>query len=321
MTDTTRRLLDGVVQSDRRALAQAITLIESGRESDVTLSKELLESLPPNSGTSIRIGITGVPGVGKSTFIARVGTLLTGRGHRVAVLAIDPSSTVSGGSILGDKTRMENLAQDPAAYIRPSPRATKSGGVARHTREAMLLCEAAGFDVILVETVGVGQSETAVADMVDTFVLFLLPGGGDELQGIKRGVMELADVVVIHKADGASQEPAQVAARQFESALQLLPRRNPQWARRVLTCSAVTGDGVEAVHESVLAHRAALGAEGLAQGRIRQSLSWFEDTLRDMLVESFLRRPEIAAALPRLRDRVRDGKIQPTAAALELLGL
>jgi LAO/AO transport system kinase len=316
-------LFVGIQAGDRRALARAITLVESERRVDMEASQELLGRLgtasSAGSAAAIRIGITGVPGVGKSTFIDRLGTLLIARQHRVAVLAIDPTSSLSGGSILGDKTRMAAMARDPNAFIRPSPGGQAVGGVGRRTREAILLCEAAGFDVVLVETIGVGQTEIAVSDMVDTFVLLMLAGAGDELQGIKRGIMELADVVVINKADGTNEPLARAAATEFGNALQLLPRRLAAWHPSVHTCSAQTGEGIEAVYAAVEAHRAALGTEGLATLRRDQAARWFEVTLRDLLVGEFMARPAVAGALPGLRAQVRAGELQPTAAALGLI--
>jgi len=314
-------LIDGVRRADRKMLARAITLVESSRGEDLRRSQALLEALAtPEAKQAIRVGITGVPGVGKSTFIDVLGSALTADGHKVAVLAVDPSSTISGGSILGDKTRMERLSRDPNAFIRPTPGGGAFGGVARHTREALLLCEAAGFDIVLVETIGVGQSEVAVVDMVDTFVLLMLAGAGDELQGNKRGIMELTDLLVIHKADGDNVRKAELAAKEYENALQLLPRRHDAWKPEVLTCSAQTGAGIAEVFARIKAHRAALGEDGIAENRRAQALHWFEETLRDMLVRSFLEREDVAAALPDVRRRVREGAVPPTAAALELLG-
>jgi LAO/AO transport system kinase len=313
------QLVAGIGAGDRRTLAQAITLIESNRDEDLEASQQLLEAISADTGSAIRIGITGVPGVGKSTFIDAFGSMLTNQGMKVAVLAVDPSSTVSGGSILGDKTRMDALSRDPNAFVRPSPGGGATGGVARYTREAILVCEAAGFDVVLVETMGVGQSEIAVAQMVDTFVLLMLTGAGDELQGIKRGIMELADLVVIHKADGANEQPAQVAAREYAGALALLPNRFAGWDPAVLTCSSQTGEGIDEVFAKIEAHRAALGDAGLAEFRREQALHWFDETLREMLVRDFLKRDHVAKSLPEIRTAVRSGQLQPTAAVLELL--
>lgn len=311
------KLAAGVRKGDRKALAQAITLVESSRSEDSEGIQELLREILPDTGSSLRVGITGAPGVGKSTFIDVLGTQLTAKDHRVAVLAVDPSSSVSGGSILGDKTRMSKLAQNPKAFIRPSPAGTSVGGVARRTREAMLLCEAAGHDVVIVETIGVGQTETAVANMVDCFVLMLLAGAGDELQGIKRGVMELADVVVIHKADGKNEKAAQAARQEFATALQIL-RVGP--CPPVLCASSLTGHGVSHVWKAVRDHVHNLGEEGVAQRRRQQNLQWFEGALEELMREEFLSRADVAAALPKLRQQVLEGELQPMAAARQLLG-
>ncbi|MGH7002408.1 MAG: methylmalonyl Co-A mutase-associated GTPase MeaB, partial [Alphaproteobacteria bacterium] len=268
-------LASGVHGGDRRALARAITLVESTRADHRAEANTLLAALLPHSGKSIRIGITGVPGVGKSTFIETLGLHVIDRGHRIAVLAIDPSSKRGGGSILGDKTRMEMLARNEAAFIRPSPAGTTLGGVARRTREAMLVAEAAGFDVILVETVGVGQSETAVADMVDMFVLLLAPAGGDELQGIKRGIIELADLVLVNKADGDLLAAAKRARADYQAALHLLRPASPAWTPEVLTCSALHEQGIEAVWQAIARQRQALEQAGeLAARRARQAYRW-----------------------------------------------
>ena len=246
MTETApSELADALLAGDRRALARSITLVESTRADHRAEAVALLDAVLPATGKAVRVGITGTPGAGKSTFVEELGTRLTGEGHRLAVLAIDPSSRRSGGSILGDKTRMERLARDPQAFIRPSPSGGALGGVARRTREAGLLCEAAGFDVVVVETVGVGQSEVAVADMVDCFVLLAAPGGGDELQGIKRGIMELADVVVVNKADGDLQPAATRAVADYQHAVHLLRPKHPGWQVPVLPVSALTGTGVD----------------------------------------------------------------------------
>jgi LAO/AO transport system kinase len=307
---------------DRRALARAITLIESTRAADTAEAEALLEALLPASGNSVRIGITGVPGVGKSTFIERFGLQLVEAGHKVAVLAVDPSSKVSGGSILGDKTRMEELSRHPQAFIRPSPTGGTLGGVARRTREAMLACEAAGFDVVIVETVGVGQSETAVAEMVDIFLLLLLPGGGDELQGIKKGIVELADVVIVNKADGDLKAAADRAAAEYYAALGLLRAPNPEWRPPVLRCSAVTGEGVAAVWETVQQHRKVMEASGArAARRAAQAGAWLWSEIADRLMRQFKAHPEVARELERLERQVRAGKTTPTAAARRLVGL
>ncbi len=263
MTDLAR----GVVAGDRRALARAITLAESTLPHDQEEAGVMLEALAPQAGGALRVGVSGTPGAGKSTFIDEMGARLTATGRPVAVLAVDPSSTVSGGSVLGDKTRMFWLSRSPLAYVRPSPAGTTLGGVARRTREALLLCEAAGFGVVIVETVGVGQAEVAVAAMVDTFVLLLAPAGGDELQGIKRGVMELADIVVVNKADGDLLPAARAAAAAHRRALHLQRPRSVAWVPEVLVCSAATGDGVHGVWAAIERHRAALAATGQLERR------------------------------------------------------
>jgi LAO/AO transport system kinase len=322
---TIDELVTGVRGGDRTLLARAITLVESTRAEDVAAATELVHEILPDTGTAVRIGISGVPGVGKSTFIEALGARLTGAGKRVAVLAVDPSSSVTGGSILGDKTRMARLARDPHAFIRPSPGGTSLGGVARRTREAMLLCEAAGHDVILVETIGVGQSEIAVAGMVDLFVLLALAGAGDELQGIKRGITEIADVVVITKCDGDNVEPARRAAAQLRGALALLP--GPEHAasdgeRPVLTCSAKQGDGLDEVWSHIERLHAAATAEGrLEMRRKQQSLAWMDHALEELLRERFESHPDVDAAMPAVSEDVVNGALDPTAAARKLVDL
>ena len=279
-------------------------------------AEALLEALLPASGNSVRIGISGVPGVGKSTFIERFGLHLVEQGHQVAVLAVDPSSKVSGGSILGDKTRMEELSRHPQAFIRPSPTGGTLGGVARRTREAMLVCEAAGFDVVIVETVGVGQSETAVAEMVDIFLLLLLPGGGDELQGIKKGIVELADAVIVNKADGDLVPAAERAVAEYYGALGLLRAPNPDWRPPVLKCSALLGQGIEEVWETVQTHREVMEASGArAAKRAAQAGAWMWTEISDGLLRRFKAHPEVARELQGLEREVRAGKTTPTAAA------
>jgi len=318
----TAALADQIRAGDRRALARAITLIESTKPGHAEESEALLEALLPDSGNSVRIGITGVPGVGKSTFIECFGLQLVEAGHRVAVLAVDPSSKISGGSILGDKTRMEELSRHERAFIRPSPTGGTLGGVARRTREAMLVCEAAGFDVILVETVGVGQSETAVSEMVDIFLLMLLPGGGDELQGIKKGIVELADAVIVNKADGDLAAAAERAAAEYHAALGLLRAPNPDWRPPVLRCSALTGAGVAEVWETVQAHRRVMEASGArAARRAAQAGAWMWSEIRDGLLRRFKAHPGVAGELDSLEAEVRAGRTTPTAAARRLIGL
>lgn len=313
-------LVDGMIAGDRRALAQTITLIESTRDDHRVRADAVLTALLPHSGRAIRVGISGSPGVGKSTFIEALGVHLTGAGHQVAVLAVDPSSRRSGGSILGDKTRMERLARDPDAFIRPSPAGTTLGGVARRTREAMLACEAAGFDVVLVETVGVGQSELAVADMVDLFVLLVSPGGGDELQGIKRGIMELADLVVVTKADGDLLPAARVAKGDHKRALQLLRPPHPELSPTALLVSSTTGEGIADVWTHIAIDHATLRDSGeLDQLRRRQRRAWFWSEVHEQLAARLARDPRVAAEVERLEAAVDAGEISPTAAASRLL--
>ena len=315
-------LAEKVCAGDRRALARAITLIESTKPEHAGEAEALLEALLPASGKSVRIGISGVPGVGKSTFIERFGLHLVEAGHQVAVLAVDPSSKVSGGSILGDKTRMEELSRDPRAFIRPSPTGGTLGGVARRTREAMLACEAAGFDVVIVETVGVGQSETAVAEMVDIFLLMLLPGGGDELQGIKKGIVELADAVIVNKADGDLVPAAERAVAEYYAALGLLRAPNPDWRPPVLKCSALKGEGIAEVWETVEKHRETMEASGArAAKRAAQTGDWMWSDIADGLLRRFKTHPGVAEELGRLEGEVRAGRITPTAAARRLVGI
>ena len=313
-------LVDSLRQGDRRALARAITLVESTRADDQAEAEQLLTAILPHTGRAIRLGITGTPGVGKSTFIETFGLYLTGRGHKVAVLAIDPSSARSGGSILGDKTRMELLARDRRAFIRPSPAGGSLGGVARRTREAMLLTEAAGFDVVLVETVGVGQSETAVAEMVDMFLLLLAPGGGDDLQGIKRGIMELADLVLINKADGDLLKPARLAQTSYQSALHLMRPRTPSWLPRVQLVSALEKQGIETVWQAVEDYRAALAPAGeLDRRRVDQARTWMWREIDDGLRDEIRRDGRTGRLLPGLEAEVATGRLTPAAAARRLL--
>lgn len=314
-------LAEGLRAGQRRALAQAITLVESTRAADRPRAEALLSRLAPYTGRAVRLGISGVPGVGKSTFIEALGMHLVGRGHRLAVLAIDPSSQRTGGSILGDKTRMELLSREPAAFIRPSPSGGSLGGVASRTRESLLLCEAAGYDVIFVETVGVGQSETAVAGMVDSFLLLQLPNAGDELQALKKGVVELADLIVINKADGNPQAAA-LAKSQFEVALHLLTPASPNWSVPVLTCSALRGDGIDAIWQTVQRHHRALGDSGeLADKRARQAVAWLWTLIGEALQQDFRANPAVAAALDGVLGEVIAGRLTPTAASRQLLEL
>jgi LAO/AO transport system kinase len=314
--DLARMLREG----DRRALARSITLVESARADRRAEAAALLDAVMPATGGAVRVGISGTPGSGKSTFIDELGSHLTRTGHRVAVLAVDPSSRRSGGSIMGDKTRMERLARDPAAFIRPSPSGGTLGGVARRTREAGLLCEAAGFDVVLIETVGVGQSETVVADMVDCFVLVAAPGGGDELQGIKRGIMELADVIVVNKADGDLLPAAQRAVADHRHAAHLMRPKHPGWTVPVVATSALEGTGVDEVWSEVERFEAHLRTDGgLDRLRSAQSVAWMWSEMSERLVDAFRRDERVAKRLTDVEAAVRDGRLSPTTAAHELL--
>ncbi len=312
--------IDGVLSGDRRVLARTITLIESSLLDHRQMAAGIIEGLLPHTGKAVRLGITGVPGVGKSTFIETFGMYLTGQGHQLAVLAVDPSSTRSHGSIMADKTRMEQLCVEPLAFIRPSPSGGSLGGVARKTRETMLLCEAAGFDIILVETVGVGQSETAVASMVDFFLVLMLAGAGDELQGIKKGVLEIADALAVNKADGDNIEKAGQAKKAYETALHLLSPASPAWSPPVLTCSAKENLGIDTIWETVLAHKKAFQASGeFAEKRQKQALDWMWALIEEGLKDRFYKNPEIVKALPDLKSAVINGSLAPVAAADELL--
>jgi LAO/AO transport system kinase len=320
MTQALEALAQRVLSGDRRALARAITMIESRRPEHQARAEALLGQLLPATGKAVRLGISGTPGAGKSTFIEALGTHLIAAGHRVAVLAVDPSSRRSGGSILGDKTRMQRLAQAREAFIRPSPAGGTLGGVTRRTREAGLACEAAGFDVVLVETVGVGQSETAVADMVDSFLLLLAPGAGDELQGIKRGIVELADLVVINKADGELRAAALRAQADYQAALQLLRPGTAGWTPEVLACSALEGSGIAEVWQAVGRHRGALAAgEGLAATRREQSRSWLWAEVQAGLIEALRADAASGALLAELEEEVADGRMLPPEAARALI--
>ena len=317
---TTEKLIAALRQGDRRALARAITLIESTRPDHREAAERLVDSLLRQTGAAVRIGISGPPGAGKSTFIERFGLEGIGLGRRIAVLAVDPSSKRGGGAILGDKTRMTELARSPAAFIRPSSAGDRAGGVARHTREAILLCEAAGFDTVLVETVGVGQAETAVAEIVDMFVLILPPAAGDELQGIKRGVVELADFVLVNKADGELAAAAHRSAADYASALRLLRPPVPEWAVPVRAISALEGIGIPEVWDEVARFRAALERSGAwSRRRAEQARAalWFE--VGDSLVERFRAAPAVSARLAALEQEVMAGTRTPAAAARTLL--
>ncbi len=311
-----------VRSGERATLARAITLVESTRAEHRTQSQELLQALLPHTGRALRLGITGVPGVGKSTTIDQLGMNLVEAGHKVAVLAVDPTSRRTGGSILGDKTRMNRLAQTPNAFIRPSPTSGTLGGVTRKTRETMALCEAAGFDVIIVETVGVGQSETAVADMVDFFLVLLLAGGGDDLQGIKKGIIEIADMTAINKADGDNVTRAGRAASEYQAALTIFTPKDATWFPPVLTISGRDNTGLDTLWANILEHRDRMSATGEFQlRRKRQSVEWMRDMLNDRLMAALHANPAVAARLPSLEADVRGGKLLPTLAVDEVLSL
>lgn len=311
----------GVLDGKRAFIARAITLVESTRPDHRALAQQLLTELLPHTGAARRIGISGVPGVGKSTFIDAFGTMLTGLGHRVAVLAVDPSSTRTGGSILGDKTRMERLAVDPAAFVRPSPSAGTLGGVAKATRESMVVMEAAGYDVVLVETVGVGQSETTVANMVDSFLLLTLARTGDQLQGIKKGVLELADVIAVNKADGPHERDAKSAARELAGALRLMHPADAAWTPPVLSCSARESSGLDTVWERLDQHRTLLDSTGrLAAKRRDQQIDWTWSMVHDELLGRLRAHPGVRELAPSLEQRVRDGELTATLAAERILG-
>ncbi len=310
-----------VASGDRAALARAITLMESRRPDHREAARSLLQELMPRTGKAVRIGITGVPGVGKSTTIDTLGSMLTEKGHKVAVLAVVPSSTRTGGAILGDKTRMARLAVDPNAFIRPSPSSGTLGGVAAKTRETMLLCEAAGFDVILVETVGVGQSETAVADLTDFFLVLMLPGAGDELQGIKKGILELADLIAVNKADDAGAK-AKAAAAEYKAALHILAPASPTWTPPVLTVSGLTGQGLDELWTKVLDHRKRLEATGeLAAKRRAQDTKWMWALVHERLHERLTHDPALRQRVPEIERAIADGTLSPNAGASEIVSL
>ena len=315
--------VQGVLNGDRRLIAKTITVIESSLPAHQRLAQTIVDLLLPYAGKAIRLGITGVPGVGKSTFIESLGTMLVKKkGHRVAVLAVDPSSKRSGGSVLADKTRMEKLAVEERAFIRPSPSGGTLGGVARKTRETMIVCEAAGFDVIIVETVGVGQSETAVASMVDFFLVLMIAGAGDELQGIKKGILELADAVAVNKADGDNVEKAEFARKQYETALHFLAPSSPNWTPPVLTCSALEMIDIDVIWESVLKyHRTFTNTGELKANRKKQAVDWMWSLVKEGLKDRFYQNPEVKINLPETIKEVENGTIASTVAASRLLNL
>ena len=319
---STDEYVEGILAGNITTLSQAITLVESANPAHYAQAQEIIERCLPHAGHSVRIGITGVPGAGKSTFIEAVGNMVTSLRHKLAVLAIDPSSERSGGSILGDKTRMESISGNPDVFIRPSPSAGSLGGVARKTRETIVLCEAAGFDVIFIETVGVGQSETAVHSMVDMFMLLQISGAGDELQGIKRGIMEMADTMVITKADGENVRKAELARTQFQGALRLFPLPESGWRPKVYTCSAVAGTGLEEVWKGVEEFLDHIHANGYFQhNRNRQNKYWMYETINEALRGSFYRDPAVEARIGEYEKRVLEDRISSFVAAKELLEL
>jgi LAO/AO transport system kinase len=312
--------VDGVLAGDRAILGRAITLVESNSPRHQLLAQDLLLRLLPHAGKAHRVGISGVPGAGKSTFIEALGCRLCDVGQQVAVLAVDPSSRVSGGSILGDKTRMHQLATHPRAFVRPSPSSGSLGGVGRKTRETMIVCEAAGYDIVLVETVGVGQSEVLVSDMVDCFLVLMIAGAGDELQGIKRGILELADLVAVNKADGDNLLRAQRARQELETAAHFMQPVSPHWKSPVVCVSALEGTGLDELWSSVQAHRAVLDDHGeLAAKRQRQRLRWMWAMVEEQLLASLRGHAEVSARLPALERDVLDGRVTPTLAARSIL--
>lgn len=308
-------LVEGVLANDRNRLAKTITLIESTSSIHQARAKDILASLLPHSGRSVRIGISGVPGAGKSTLIESLGMYLIGQGHKVAVLTVDPSSSISKGSILGDKTRMENLSRNPACFIRPSASGGTLGGVARKTRESITICEAAGYDVILVETVGVGQSEITVRSMVDFFLLVLISGGGDELQGMKKGVMEICDAILINKADGENRKKALLAKAEYSAALHYLYPATEGWESKAYTASALTGEGIPELWTVVEEFEKTTRSSGVFEKRRRtQNVEWVEFMIKDYLYDSFFRNSDIAGSFVQMRERLMNGEIIPSSA-------
>ncbi len=322
LPDDWKYYVDGVLMGDKRIVSKTITLIESSLPSHIPIAGKVIDKLLPRTGHAMRIGISGVPGVGKSTFIESFGEKLIREGYRTAVLAIDPSSSITGGSIMGDKTRMMALTEEQDLFIRPSPAGTMLGGVARKTRETLVICEAAGFDIILVETVGVGQSETTVASMVDFFLVMLLAGAGDEIQGIKKGILELADAIAINKADGDNIEKAKEAKRDYQSALSILSTSSPLWTPPVLTCSALTLEGLDEIWKTIMDHQERMEASGeLTARRKKQALAWMWDLIQEGLKARFFRNKDIMRLLPKIIEDVKDGKKASSVASHELLSL
>jgi LAO/AO transport system kinase len=319
VTPDLARLGRGITAGERAVIARAITLVESGRADHQKAARQLVQNLLPQTGKAVRVGITGAPGVGKSTTIDALGTYLTGEGHKVAVLAVDPSSARTGGSILADKTRMARLSADPNAFVRPSPSSGTLGGVAAKTRESMLICEAAGYDVVLVETIGTGQSETAVADMTDFFLVLMLPGAGDELQGLKKGVVELADMIAVNKADGDNVRRAKAAAAEYRAALHILTPRSPSWMPPVVTYSALTGDGIAQLWSTILDHRERVTSAGeLAARRREQQVKWMWAMLEDRVFGRLKSDATLKAKLPKLEAAVAAGRMSPAVAVDEI---
>ncbi len=321
-TLTVEAYVQGILEGDRLVLSRAITLIESTRSDHRDMAQEIIAACLPHAGTSVRVGVTGTPGVGKSTFIEALGKHVTDAGHRIAVLAIDPTSQVTRGSILGDKTRMSALATNDRAFIRPSPAGDSLGGVARKTREAIVLCEAAGHDVVLVETVGVGQSETAVHSMVDFFLLLLLPGAGDELQGIKRGIVEMADLIAVNKADKDKLKAAQQARRAYKNALHLYPPKSSGWIPQVLTCSALEARGITEIWQTIEDHKTQVqDSDFWLENRRRQATFWLYEAIKNDLSNSFFSNKKIKNTLSRIETDVAAGRLSPFKGAEELMRL
>ncbi|WP_114750855.1 methylmalonyl Co-A mutase-associated GTPase MeaB [Pleomorphovibrio marinus] len=314
--------IEGVLAGDRVMLSRAITLVESKLQADRELAEEVMDALMPHTGKSFRLGITGVPGVGKSTFIGRFGKEVVSKGHKLAVLAIDPSSPSSRGSILGDKTRMGALAADPRVYVRPSATGGALGGISANTREGSLICEAAGFDFIIIETVGVGQSEVAVRHMVDAFLLLLLPGAGDELQGLKKGIVEMADILVVNKADGQSVSPAREAQRAYSQAMKLFPPKLHNFPTKVLTCSSLTGDGIERLWNELTDYWQLVYKSGyMEEERRSQRVHWAKTQITDFIELYFYAHPSIKEEMPKLLQKVREGEVATLSAARKLMEL